>query len=147
MPRPVGYGRPGTRVVPEGWAENFAAIETTTYESTIIIAPAAAAPTWDPVLRQTTTTAPDAAYDGPASLRPPTRDDLAPAQQNVAEDLVRVTDLEVCLPMFTGGIEPGMVVTIVDSPDATLTGRTATVAYVEHGDRRFTRLLGATLNT
>ena len=147
MPRPVGYGRPGTPVFPPAWAETLAKVETTTYESMIIIAPTAASPTWDPVLRQTVTTAPDAAYDGPASLRPPTRDGLDPAAQNIAEQIVRVNELEVCLPMFTGGIEDGMTVTVVISPDETLTGRTATVTYVERGDRRLTRVLGATLNS
>lgn len=147
MPRPVGYGRPGTPVFPPAWARTLAAVESTTYESLIVISPVAATATWDPANRQTVTTAAAAAYDGPASLRPPTRDGLDPAQQNVAEKLVRVNELEVCLPMPTSGIEAGMVLTIVDSPDAELIGRTASVSYVEHGDRRFTRLLGATLTT
>lgn len=146
MPRPVGYGRPDTPVFPPNWAETLAAVETNTYESMIIIAPAAATSTWDPELRQTVTTAADAVYDGPASLRPPTRDGLDPAQQNVAENLVRVNELEVCLPMLTEGIKDQMVLTIVYSPDPELADHTATVSYVEHGDRRFTRLLGATLN-
>jgi hypothetical protein len=146
MARPVGYGRPGTHVFPLAWSETNAAVETTTYESMIIIAPAATGPQWDPALHQTRTTAPAAAYDGPASLRPPTRDGLDLAQQNVAEDLVRNFELEVCLPMPTDGIAEHMTITIVSSPDDTLAGRTATVTYVEHGDRRFTRLLGATLN-
>lgn len=147
MPRPVGYGRPDTPVFPPTWSETLAAVETRSYESTVIIGPAAQSAGWDATSRQTVSAAATPAYDGVASIRPPTRDDLAPAQRNVAEDLVRVYDLEVCLPQPTAGIEEGMVCTITASPDGTLIGRSGQVAFVERGDRRFTRLLGITLNS
>lgn len=147
MPRPVGYGRPATPVFPPAWSATHAAVEDTTYESTILITTADATTSWDPELRQTVTAPADTAYDGAASIRPGMRDDLDPGRPNVAEDLVRSQDFAISLPAPVAGIEEGMVVTINASPDATLEGRTLTVTAVERGDRRFSRLLGAVLNS
>lgn len=145
MPRPVGYGRPDTKVFPTGWAEAAAGVMDRTHESAVKIGTPGTTPAWDETSRRTLATAAAAAYDGPASIRPASDSDGA-SEPVVGAEQVTVTRYQVGLPQPTGGIEVGHVVTVDTSPDAALVERTLTVVAVEYGDRRFTRLLYATLN-
>lgn len=145
MPRPVGHGRPGTPVFPPDWAETVASVVDRTHESTVTIGSPTATRIWSETDRRTVTTAPEPAYDGPATLRPASENDGATVQ-TAAEEPVAVALYEVALPHPTTGIKAGHVVHISSSPDATLVGRTLTVEHVEGGDRHATRLIRATLN-
>lgn len=145
MPRAVGYGRPGTNVFPDGWADAAAGVLNKTHESTVQIGPPGSTPAWDEASRRTLAATVPPAYDGVASIRPASDSDGA-AEPVVAHDQVTVTRYQVGLPQPTDGIVVGHVVTVATSPDAALVGRTLTVVAVEYGDRRFTRLLYATLN-
>lgn len=145
MPRPVGYGRPGTSVFPAGWSTTAAGVLNRTHESTVTIGPRSATRTWRDADQQTVTSAAAAAYDGIASVRPASESDGS-AQPVVGEEQVAVARYQVGLPQPTAGIQVGHVVHVVSSPDAALVGRDLTVVEVEYGDRRFTRHLYATLN-
>lgn len=145
MPRPVGYGRPGTRVFPAGWAEAAAGVLSRTHESVVKIGTPGSAPTWDEASRRTVAANADPSYNGPASIRPAGDNDSA-SEPVVGEEQVTVARYQVGIPQPTTGIEVGHVVSVTASPDAALVGRDLTVVAVEYGDRRFTRLLYATLN-
>lgn len=145
MPRPVGHGRPGTQVFPEGWATAAAGVLNRTHESTVTIGPRGATRSWSEADNQTVTTPAAPAYDGAASVRPASESDGG-AQPVVGEEQVAVARYQVGLPQPTVGIVVGHVVHVVTSPDGALVGRDLTVVEVEYGDRRFTRHLYATLN-
>lgn len=145
MPRPVGYGRPGTPVFPAGWADAAAGVMNRTHESAVKIGAPGSTPTWDEASRRTLVATAAPAYDGPASIRPASDNDGA-SEPVVGEEQVTVSRYQVGLPQPTGGIVVGHVVSVASSPDMALVGRTLTVVAVEYGDRRFTRLLYATRN-
>ena len=145
MPRPVGYGRPGTKVFPDGWADAAAGVLNRTHESTVTIGPRGATRAWSDADGQTNTAPAAPAYDGVASVRPASESDGS-TQPVVGEEQVAVARYQVGLHQPTGGIQVGHVVHVVTSPDAALVGRDLTVVEVEYGDRRFTRHLYATLN-
>lgn len=145
MPRPVGHGRPATRVFPTCWANTVASVIDGTHESTVTIGPAGGTRTWSNTDRQSVTAAAAPVYDGAATLRPASESDGS-ADRVAAEEPVTVALYEVALPHPTTGIEAGHVVRVTASPDPVLVGHTLTVQHVEGGDRHATRLVRATLN-
>lgn len=145
MSRPVGYGRPGTPVFPDCWDQHAGKVLATTHDSTVTIGRPGGTPVWSDVRGQTETPAAVAAYDGPASLRPASESD-GDTERVVGEDPVTVVRYQVALPRPAAGVEVGHVVHVDASPDNELVGRDLTVIKVEYGDRRFTRLVYATLN-
>lgn len=146
MPRPVGYGRPGTRVFPAGWDTVAGRVLDDTFDSTVQIGPAGGTRTWSDADRQTVTAPAAAVYSGAASVRPASDND-SDAERVVGEDAVTVARYQVTLPRPTSGIAAGHLVTVAASPDVGLVNRTLTVVGVEYGDRRFTRIVYATLNS
>ncbi|UUW88464.1 DUF6093 family protein [Pimelobacter simplex] len=146
MPRPVGYGRPGTPVFPDGWATAAAGVLDDTHESAVTIAAPGATHGWSESDGQTVTTPASPSYDGPATIRPASEAEGS-SEPVAGEEQVTVTRYQVGLPQPTGGITVGQVVHVVSSPDAAVVGRDLTVVDIEHGDRRFTRYLYATLNS
>lgn len=145
MPRPVGHGRPGTRVFPADWAQTVASVLDGTHDSTVTIGPAGATRAWSESARQSVTAAAAPAYDGPATLRPASESDGA-SDRVAAEEPVAVVLYEVALPHPTTGIIAGHVVRVATSPDPVLADKTLTVVHVEGGDRHATRLVRASLN-
>lgn len=143
--RPVGYGRPGTKVFPDGWAENAAHVFEGTLECQITIGPlTGGAPTWNPDTKQTESSAGTPIYDGAASISVITDTSRITI---AAEDEVPVRRYAITLPADTAGIDPeGHVVKVTASPDAMLTGATFAIESITRGGRRFTRELVTTLN-
>lgn len=145
MPRPVGHGRPGTRVFPDCWADTVASVIDGTHESAVTIGLAGGTRAWSDAARQSVTAAAAPVYDGPATLRPASESDGA-TDRVTAEEPVAVALYEVALPHPTTGIKAGHIVHVTASPDPVLVRRTLTVVHVEGGDRHATRLIRATLN-
>lgn len=150
--RNVGHGRPGTEVFPTDWAGTHAAVTAKTHTSSVTIGPAATAGTWDPAQRRTIAAPVNPVYDGPADITQVT--DVSRVQ-TIVEDPTSITVFEVELPLTTpadpdttvhpDAVTPDHVVTITSSPDPLLTGRRLHVRSIERGDRRFARVLLATL--
>lgn len=141
--RPVGYGRPGTEVIPTGWQATHAPVITGTLDCTITIGPAGTAAAWNPDTEQTETAGAAPVYSGPAAIAVIT--DTAKVVDAVDEQ-TPVRRYEITLPVATAGIEAGHLVTVDASSDLMLTDATLTVATAERGGRRFSRVLQATLN-
>lgn len=141
MPRPVGYGRPGTKVIPDGWQESAAKVVESTFDCTVQIGPPGATPTWNEGAKATLSSPAAAAYDGPATITP--LDEDGEQQTVVAEDQVPLRRYQVKIRHAAGAVEVGHVVTVAEAPDAALTGRRLEVTAVEMGSRRFSRILTA----
>lgn len=139
--RPVGNGRPGTQVIPDGWEATHAAVIATTFDCTITIGTLGGKPAWNDETEQMETPLSDPVYSGPASLAPVT--DTA-RLLDVVGDQVPVGRYEVTLAHDAAGITDKHVVHVVTSPDPLLAGRTLTDIATARG-RRFSRVLQATL--
>lgn len=147
MPRPrQAQGRPGTAVIPADWAASHATVleRAVATASTVTIGPAGGAKQWDEGLGRTVTAPAAPVYTGPAELMPVS--DTARAL-TVVEDPVKQRVFDVTLPHAAGaGIAADMVITVAaGDPDPTLAGRTLRVHAIEHGSRRFSRVLLAVL--
>jgi hypothetical protein len=147
MPRPrQAQGRPGTPVVPAGWAEAHSQVmdRATSTASTVAIGPPGGTSEWAEGLGCTVTQPAAAVYAGPAELMAVS--DTARAL-TVVEDPVKQRVYDVTLPYDTTAlIEAEMVITVsVDDPDPMLAGRTLRVHAIERGSRRFSRVLLAVL--
>jgi len=140
MPRPVGYGRPGTKVFPDGWAEAHAVVVDGTHDSTVTVGEPGGSPQWSAEAKATLTLPVAPAYTGKATITPVAQD--GEQQAAVAEDVVPVRRYEVKLLHAAAGVEVDHVVTVLASPDPEFaTGRRLKVTAVEKGSRRFSRVL------
>lgn len=136
--RPVGYGRPGTEVIPAGWVGIGAAVFGDTFDCTVRIGAAGGEPVWNPDTEQTETPMATPVYEGPASISAAAN---STATVDVADDLIPLVRYLVELPVDTAGISDEHFVEVVACPDAMLTGRRLDINAVVRGGRRFTRLL------
>lgn len=137
-------GRPGTAVFPAGWSESHAAVVDRTHPSAVKIGPAGGAPVRNPGTRQMETAAAPPVYVGRATLMQASVDQVA----TVVEDDVATAVYEVKLPYAAStAAQVGHQVTVTSDPDPALAGQVLTVAAIERGSRRFSRVLLATLNT
>lgn len=137
-------GRPGTAVIPAGWDAAAAAVVDRTHPATVTIGPAGGAPVRNPGTRQMETAPAVPVYDGRATLMQASADQVA----TVVEDDVATAVYEVKLPYAAStAAQVGHQVTVVADPDPALVGQVLTVAAIERGSRRFSRVLLATLNT
>lgn len=142
MPRPVGFGRPGTRVIPAGWQQNQARVVAGTFDCKVSISPPGATRQWveDDQGKRTQTLPAAPVYVGAASVTPMSSDD--DQHTDVAQDVVPTRVYEVKVDRCENDVEVGHVVTVSEAPDASLLGR-LTVTGVEMGSRRFSRVLTA----
>lgn len=136
-------GRPGTAVFPPDWQADHAPIIGDTLECTVQIGQPGGAPEWNAERGQTETPVVEPVYEGPASFAPLSTSDGA--KIDVVDEAARLRSYEITLPVRTAGIAPGHVVRVSESADTGLSGRTLTVDTVEYADRRFSRILYATL--
>lgn len=147
MPRPVqAQGRPGTPVIPAGWAQSHAQVvqRAIATASSVRIGPAGGASHWDEGLGRTVTASAPAVYSGIAELMVVTDTTRA---LTVVEDPIKQRVYEVTLPYdATGLLEVEHVVFVqAGDPDPMLAGRDLRVAQIERGSRRFSRVLLAIL--
>lgn len=145
MPRPVGYGRPGTKVIPDGWAASQAKVIENTLDFTVTIAPPGGKPDWNAETGQTETPAAADLYSGPASVTPVVEDGQRP---ELGDDYVPARRYQVELQHVTAGLaaalDAGLIVTVVTSPDPELPAKTRLkVTAVEVASRHFGRILQA----
>lgn len=142
MPRPVGYGRPGTPVFPAGWQTNAARVVEGTLDCTVEIRPTGTVTAWNPVRRVTETVPAPPSYTGPAAVTPVSIDDGD--QPTVAEDVVPVRRYEIALEHDASAVAVDHVVKVTASPnEPMLDGRRLKVTSVELGSRRFSRVIQA----
>lgn len=136
--RPVGYGRPGTAVVPADWQAIGAAVMAETFDCTVRIGAPGGEPAWNDATGQTETPMSDPVYDGPAAI---TAAANSTATVDVADDQIPLVRYLVELPVDAAGITDEHFVQVTASPDPMLTGARLDINAVVRGDRRFTRLL------
>lgn len=147
MPRPTrAHGRPGTRVIPAGWAASHALVVAKTYDCQVTIAPpATGTATYDRDQHQTVTPDVIPVYTDAAEIM--LVSDTA-GRTDAADEDIALRRYEVKLLADAAGIEPGHIVTIDDcpgDPDLTRPGVRLVVDAVERGAQRFSRVLHATL--
>jgi hypothetical protein len=143
MPRPVGYGRPGTKVIPDDWGVTQGRVWEGTFEATVTVGAPGGTPGRNSVTRQTETTPVAPIYTGPASVSP---DVEVGAEPTIGEDQVPLRGYLVELPHTVTAAAAGMVVTVSSCPlETALEGRRLIVTTVEYDPRRFTRILHADL--
>lgn len=141
--RPVGYGRPGTRVFPADWQATHAPVVEDTFDSFVQIGPATGGPAaWNETSGQSESTAGAPVYSGPASIGL-----ISDTSRliDAAGEQVPVRRYEISLPVDTAGVDDDHVVHVVACPDQMLAGQVLTDLAIERGDRRFARALQATL--
>lgn len=136
-------GRPGTPVFPPDWQKDHALVIDKVLDCKIQIGPAGTQPVFDPGSGTTKTRPVDPVYDGDAALAPVSSSDGR--RVDAADQVVLVRSYEITLPVDVAGLRKSHRVLIVESPDAMLTGQLLTVDSIERGDRRFSRVLYATL--
>lgn len=139
MPRPVGYGRPGTKVIPDGWQESNAKVVEGTFDCTVEVGRAGMTAQWNEANKQTESVPAAPAYDGPASITPVEQD--SSNQVVDAGDVIPTRQYAVKLPWAAAAVEVDHIVTVVTAPDPMLAGRRLRVTSVEMSSRRFSRLL------
>lgn len=148
MPRASSHhGRGGaSQVIPAGWADAAAPVverSLATSGCTVRIGLPGDEPAWNPETRKVETPPAVPVYDGAAAIM--LAQDTSDGERTVADDDVQAATYEVLLPRAAGGVEVGHQVTVVTDPDLPA-GAVLTVTAVEHGSRRFSRVVYATLN-
>lgn len=158
MPRPLHYGRPGSQVLPTGWAESQAPVISNILAGsgcTITITPPVGAAgsgttAWNREAKATETT-PAAAVYGPdvdphAGVASITLTAEGPVL-DIVDTKPTTTTYEIRLPWDAPAAcnAPGSVVRVVTDPDPDLVGKTLIVQQAERDTRRFSRILYATL--
>lgn len=148
MPRPVGYGRPGTKVIPDGWAASQAKVIENTLDFTVTIAPPGTARAFNNETDQTETAVAAALYSGPASVTPIVENAEHPV---LADDQVPTRRYQVELKHVTAGLaaalDVGLIITVDVSPETELpAGSHLRVTAVEVASRHFGRILQAVAN-
>lgn len=138
MPRPTqAQGRPGSLVIPDRWAAGHQPVaDKTMHSAACELRGTGTTQTWNPVSRQMETTAQAAYYTGGCRIQSLARDARITIQ---AEDPEVVADYLIVVPATVGQVVEGHLVTISDSHDDALTGRTLTVRKVVRGSQRFER--------
>lgn len=140
----TGSGRSTTTVIPEDWQDHHAGAIAQTFSATITIGnPEDAAQDFDDTTGQTRVTPAAAIYSGPAAIAVVTDTDRL---VDAADEQASTRRYEISLPVDVAGILPNHVVHVDDSPDEMLTGRDLAIDAAQLGDRRFSRVLHATLN-
>jgi hypothetical protein len=138
----TGSGR--AKVIPDDWQEQHAGVIAQTFTATVTIGdPEAAATPFNDTTGQTTVTPAAPVYSGSAAIAVVARTDRIVA---AADELESTRIYEVTLPWAVAGIKPGHVVHVVTSSDTMLVGRDLAIDTAQLGDRRFSRVLHATLN-
>ncbi len=138
MPRTkLHVGRPGSRVVPTGWAEAHRPTVATSWNGAITIRdPESYTEAWDNGLEQNVQTPAAAYYTGAARIQQLTGRGTGRAV--IAADPEQVADYLVVVDADTEVAE-GHAVTVVTADDARLEGREMTVVRVATGTERFER--------
>lgn len=137
----TGSGR--RTVFPDDWQANHAAVITGTLSATVTIGdPEAATEVFNDTTGTTDVTPAGVLYTGPADIASISGSSVV----EVAAELESTRSYQIVLPVDVAGIKSHHVVHVVDSPDPMLVGRNLGIDTTQLGDRRFSRVLHATLN-
>ena len=140
----TGSGRATTTVIPADWQAHHAGAIAKTFTATVTIGnPEAATGVFNDTTGTTDITPAAAIYTGAASIEVVADSDR---MFDVADERESTRLYEIVLPVEVTGIKPGHVVHVTASPDPDLVGRDLAVDTGQMGDRRFSRVLHATLN-
>lgn len=141
--RPVAQGRPGTEVIPTGWAGAHAPVLDGTRTATVDLRKPGGTSAWSDD-EQRTVTVPHPPYAAAVTARV----QAVPAQERTSEvagDTAHIRDYLVTLdPTLTPADDDLVDVTSCD--DADLTGRTLRIVDVIRGSLAFERVVYCTLN-
>lgn len=137
----TGSGR--RSVFPPDWQDHHTGVVAGTFTATVTIGdPNASTRTSNPTTGLTDVTPAAAAYSGPAAIAMVSD----PRLLQVVDEPDATSLYQVELPVDVDGVKPGHVVHVVSSPDPQLVGRDLQVLGPQLGDRRWSRMLHATLN-
>jgi len=137
MPRPVGaQGRPGTAVIPAGWENQHRPVAEKTMTGACTVRHPGGTKTFDAATGLTTTTPLIPYYIGVCRVQALAVGDNRVA---VAEQQVSSAGYLITIPADVTEAAVDDQVTITDSNDGSLTGKTLTVTTVQRGSLRFER--------
>ncbi|GAB2762061.1 DUF6093 family protein [Nocardioides pakistanensis] len=142
--RPPATGRPGTEVIPTGWATGHGTAADGSKTATVTLRQPGTTTSWDEANQRTVST-PLAPYatDVPARIQALTNDART---VDAAEQQVTVAGYLVAVPL---ALDPavGDLIQVTSSGDPTLDGRDLTVVDVVRGSLRLERDLFCTLSS
>lgn len=142
--RPVATGRPGTSVIPTGWAEAHQPVVEGTMTATVTLRePGGTQGPFD----ETTGTYPLVPHPPYATVPCRVQAVHTMARRiNVAEDVLTVVGYLVTIPAALTGVRPGHLAAVTDSSDPDLDGLVLNVDDVVLGSLRFERDLFCSLH-
>lgn len=143
--RPVASGRPGTRVIPDGWGAAHAVPVAGTRRATVSLRHPGGTPAWNETTQQTETV-PFAPYAADQLARIQAVTNRAGGPVEAAGETVYVRGYLVALPVTVVDAKPGDLITVDACTDPTLVGRVLTVVDVLRGSEVWERDLFCTLN-
>lgn len=142
--RPPAAGRPGTEVIPSGWAAGHRGAAEGGMTATVALRQPGTTTSWDEANQRTVST-PLAPYATavPARIQALTNDAKA---VDAAEQQITIADYLVAVPL---ALDPavGDLIQVTASGDPTLDGRDLTVVDVVRGSLRLERDLFCTLSS
>lgn len=146
MPRPrLGYGRPGTTVIPAGWNEAHAPVAAATMRCPVKLRHPGTTESWNNTTEQTDHVPLDPYWEGGARVQA-VKSGRTDGSTVVAGDEVHVAGYLMTLPLE---VDPavGDLVDVDDAyaDDPALAGRTLRVTDVILGSERFERDVFATI--
>lgn len=128
-------GRPGTPVIPEGWAAAHRPVAEKTMTATASIREPGGTPGWDEEAEESTLVPHDPYFTGPCRVQAlATQAGLAV----VAEDPETVASYLITVPASVTATEEQLV-TVTDTGDPALEGKTLRIRQVVRGSLRFER--------
>lgn len=138
--RPVAQGRPGTEVIPTGWAAaHQPVVEGTMVDAEVSLRDPDAPPVssaWDPVTEQMVTVLAGQYWTGGARIQILAQQGKQPV---VADDQESVANYLIVVPAAVSTVVEGHLVKVAESDDPALTGKTLRVVTVARGSHRWER--------
>lgn len=136
MPRRLATGRPGSRALPNGWAEAHRhTAQTLLTGSVALTRPTAASDVWNAADGQVERLEPAPFYDGPCRVQ--STGDRVRAETEVAGDRLAVAAYLIVVP---ASVTPAVGdIAVLAATDPVLDGRALRVARVVAGSERFER--------
>jgi hypothetical protein len=135
------FGRPGTRVVPEGWGRDLAPVAVNTMVVPVSVRHPGSTKVWDEPTQQNVVTPLAAFWAGFASVEALSGVTVTNDQVTAGGDVVHLTGYRVGFPWPVDDVEAGDIVTVGAgyTGDPTLAGRSLRVDDVVRGEWRVER--------
>lgn len=135
------YGRPGTQVIPDGWAANLAPVVNGTHTVPATLRHPGTVESWDEASQQMGHTPLAAYWTGRARFQALVGGGRRRDTPTDSGDAVHITNYLVALPLDVVDVKPGDLVTVGGPPgDPALEGRTLLIKDVTDGELELERV-------